>query len=84
MEVREKGGQQYSPMIRGFQLYQTEWRVNQTADGQPGDRPMDRKGNDQRDMLEGKGVEAGQSTIGNGSKSRFLGSFDSYESLFYL
>jgi hypothetical protein len=54
MEVREKGGQQYSPMIRGFQLYQTEWRVNQTADGQPGDRPMDRKGNDQGDMLEGK------------------------------
>jgi hypothetical protein len=37
MEEREKDGQKDSPMVRGFQLYQKDWRVNQSADGQPGD-----------------------------------------------
>jgi hypothetical protein len=43
IEEREKGGQHGSPMVRGVQLYQTNWRVNRSDDGQPGDWLMDRE-----------------------------------------
>ena len=50
----------------------TDWRVNQPADGQPEDRPMERKKTVIKEIRQKKStVEAGQSTIDNRSRVSF-------------
>jgi hypothetical protein len=49
-----------------------DWRVNQLADGQPKDRTMKRRKVVIKELRQKESsVEAGQSTIGNESKSQF-------------
>jgi hypothetical protein len=57
------------------------WQVNQSADGQPGNRPMRKKKAEIMKRQRQSMAEAGQSTIGNGSES-VLGGFDSCMTLF--
>jgi hypothetical protein len=67
-----KDGQRDPPMVRGIQPWQwTSWS-KQSADGQLEDRPMKRKKVVIKEIRQKESMaEAGQSTIDNGSKSRF-------------
>jgi hypothetical protein len=69
---KEKDGQQDSPMVRGIQLWQWASGSKQLADGQPKDRPMERKKAVIKEICQKESmVEEGQSMIDDGSKSQF-------------
>jgi hypothetical protein len=65
---KEKDGRQNSPMVKGPQVNWWTSGPNRSADGRLEDRSMERK---KAVHQKESTVEAGQSMIGDGSKSQF-------------
>jgi hypothetical protein len=72
IEEREKGGQQDSLMVKETQVCRWASGSNRSADGQAEGRPMEKKKVAIEKIRQKESTtEAGQSTIGNRSKSQF-------------